>query len=319
MPKNSLERGGVSIGKTIRYDDGDDTVTDLARRLASCIYFDHVHLTFRCMNKRLFTVVGTIFITSHAAHAQLRPLDPFDVRAFSGAKIQADIGGAYYADQRAALAGTEGRLGEIANFHVNLRSGRMIMELGGTVQRLFHDEEVFDGQYADAAPPSPTRNRHDAGDYRVGTVIRLTRENANTLGALRFGTRLPTTDNMTGLDRDATDFYSTLLGVHTSDSFTVAAEAGLGINGTRTTTHEQSDVLLYGVTLSARAQTVTPFAMAVGQEDMHPGGIRGNEDLGEVRIGIRLGSAQPLSIAGVFGYREYSPRWGIQLSGRMTF
>ena len=271
------------------------------------------------MTKRILLVFGTIFITSRSSFAQLRPLDPVDIRAFNGSALQADIGAAYYADQRAALAGTEGRLGEIANFHIHLRSGRMIMEMGGTVQRLFHDEEIFAAPYADAAAPSASRNRHDAGDYRVGTIIRLTAENNPTLAALRFGTRLPTTDNMTGLDRDATDFYSTLLAARHYGEWYAALEAGLGINGTRTTTHEQSDVLLYGFTLLAPPRIVTPFVLAVGQEDMHPGGIRGNEDMGEIRAGASLGRAQSLSIAGVLGYRDYSPSWGLRVSARFTF
>lgn len=272
------------------------------------------------MMRKILSAFCVALVIPRVTAAQLRPLDPTDFQAFEGAAVHADLGVGYFADQHASLAGTQGPLWEIANFHVNIRSGRMLMEMGGTVQRLFHDEKILLPPTGDAAPPSASRNRHDAGDYRVGTVLRLTSPQSRTLATLRFGTRLPTTDNMVGLDRDATDFYTTAGARRVVGKVAFAGEAGLSINGTRKSTYEQSDVLIYALSAMLPGKTITPYVIALGQEDLKDRvAIRGNEDLGELRVGAYAGARRGVNVAAVIGYREYSPSFGVQLSGRLAF
>ena len=259
----------------------------------------------------LAVLTTTAFATT--GNAQLRPLDPVDYDAFDGAPLRATLGGGVYNDQRASLAGTEGRLWEIGNVRLLIRTGRVVFDFGGTVQRLFTGEAVWAAPTGDAVAPAANRRRHDAGDYRAGVIVRLTGEGA-TLASLRFGTRLPTTDNMVGLDRDATDFFATLGAQRRFTTLRVAAEAGLAINGTRRTTHEQSDVLIYAVNTQLNLRTLTPYVVALGQEDFHPSAIRGNEDLGELRIGVKVGTRRWVDAAFVRGYREFSPGTGLQLT-----
>jgi hypothetical protein len=248
-------------------------------------------------------------------HAQLRPLDPIDVHAFDD-PIHVDVGVGVYSQQRASLAGTQGTLWELGNVRVTIRSGRVIMEMAGTVQRLFSDVVVFASPFGDAAAPSPSGHRHDAGDYRVASIFRLTPAHAATLATLRFGTRLPTTDNRVGLDRDATDFFATLGAHRWFGNLALSAEAGVGINGTRKTTYEQSDVLVYSLGGELRLHALSPYIVALGQEDLHNWiAIRGNEDLGELRIGVRAGRKRWLNAAWVHGYHDYSPRDGLQIGG----
>src|SRR5215216_2584880 len=112
------------------------------------------------------------------ASAQLRPLDPVDFTAFQGSWLRTEVGVGVYSDQRASLAGTTGRLWELGNFRVLIRTGRMVVELGGTAQRIFTDEKVYDLPFDDAAAPTPDRSRHDAGDYRVAAIVRLSGDSA---------------------------------------------------------------------------------------------------------------------------------------------
>src|SRR5688572_11707548 len=112
-------------------------------------------------------------------------------------------------DQRASLAGTSGALWEAGLFTLAWRTGRVVLEASGTAQRYFREDEVFTEPYDDVRP-SDDGHRHDSGDYRIGTSVRLTPERSRVTAAVRFGTRLPTTDNETGLDRDALDFFSTV-------------------------------------------------------------------------------------------------------------
>ena len=254
------------------------------------------------------------------AHAQLRPLQPVDSDLwFAADNVRVHLHVGWLNDQRASLAGTEGRLIELGDVGLFVRTGRVVLEFAGTPQRWFQEDSRFALPTGGARPSPGDGHRHDAGDYRVGTSIRLAAVDARVFPVLRFGARLPTTDNLVGLDRDATDFFATLGGVFTSKHFRASGEAGVGINGTRVATFEQSDVLLYSMTLQYEHGIATPIVMALGQEDTKERVIRGNEDLGELRAGIRLGRARWLLVQGVYGYSTFSPGFGIIIGGGTRF
>src|SRR3990170_7453624 len=120
----------------------------------------------------LLPVVGVIItFTPSVLAAQLRPLEPFEWRMFdAGRTVAAEVGAGWLPEQRASLAGTEGTLVEAGNFRAFWRTGRVVLEAGGTVQRLFDEESRF-------APAEPDVDadedgeRRDAGDYRVLTAV----------------------------------------------------------------------------------------------------------------------------------------------------
>ncbi|HSU13887.1 hypothetical protein [Longimicrobium sp.] len=249
------------------------------------------------------------------ARAQLRPLDAFDWRLFDGdGVVMGEVGGGWMRDQRASLAGTEGTLVEAGSFRAFWRTGRVVIEAGGTVQRFFRE----DGRFAPADPevtPDADGRRHDAGDYRIATAVRLTGEGAPVVAVLRFGTRLPTTDNRVGLDRDATDFFATLGGRARRGRVAVQAEAGVGIFGTRDPDFEQDDLLVYALKAEYDGGLVAPAVTVLGQQvgaGHHE--IRGNESLGEVRAGLRIGRREYLRAEIVHGYTGFSPSWGVLVS-----
>jgi hypothetical protein len=251
---------------------------------------------------------------AHPAQAQLRPLDPVAWTVFErDATWEAEVGGSFLHGQRASLAGTQGDLWEAGTFRLAWRTGRVSLEAGGTPQRFFRERERF-------AEPDPLGDvalaeggrRHDSGDYRIQTVVRLTPAARGPLAVLRFGTRLPTTDNMTGLDRDATDFFFTLAGRARGGRLAANAEAGLGIFGTRRPRFEQDDVLLYAAGAGWSAGPLVATAAAVGQKHgSGHGQIRGNEDLGELRVGFRTAGRRWIRVEAVHGYERISPRTGV--------
>jgi len=250
-----------------------------------------------------------------AARAQLRPLDPFEWRMFeAGRTVSAQVGGGWLPDQRASLAGTEGTLVEAGNWRAFWRTGRVVIEAGGTVQRFFDEESRF-------APGEPEvvededGARRDAGDYRILTAVRLTGERAPVAAALRFGARLPTTDNTVGLDRDATDFFATLGGRTARGRLAVQAEAGVGIFGTRQNEFEQDDLLIYALRAEYDAGPIVPMLTVVGQQvGSGHGEIRGNESLGEARLGVRAGGRRWVTAEAVAGYTDFSPGVGVLLA-----
>jgi hypothetical protein len=253
-----------------------------------------------------------LVILTSPAHAQLRPLDPFEWRMLeAGRTWSVEAGGGWLRGQRASLAGTEGDLVEAGNFRAFWRTGRVVLEAGGTVRRLFDEERAFAPPEPDVEPAEDGK-RSDSGDYRVATTVRLTGEGAPVAAVLRFGARLPTTDNETGLDRDATDFFATLGGHLARGRFSVGAEAGVGIFGTRQTEFEQDDLLVYALRAEYDAGPVVPTLTVVGQQvgTAHRE-IRGNESLGEIRIGGRTVGRYFARAEYVAGFRDFSPSGGV--------
>ena len=262
----------------------------------------------RTISTTLFIVVGLMPMTMRA---QLRPLEPPQWRMLDeGGSIAAEIGGARLAGQRASLAGSTGDLWEAGNFVLAWRTGRVIFEAGGTAQRFFHETGTFAAPYRDVEPTADG-DRHDSGDYRISTTVRLTPAGFPAVGVVRFGTRLPTTDNTTGLDRDALDFFATIGGAGKRGVLAFAGEAGRGIHTTREERFEQEDVFLYSLRLEVRNSPFSPSIAVLGQKHgpTHAS-IRGVEDLGEIRAGLRIGRIFWARAEYVKGYEAFSPSSG---------
>jgi hypothetical protein len=266
----------------------------------------------------LFACAIIVSVAARPAEAQLRPLDPLPWRLFeNNASILGEIGVARLHDQRASLAGTVGDLWELGTFALGWKTGRVIIEAAGTAQRIFDERRSFAPPYEDVEPSDDGR-RHDSGDYRVSTAVRLTPDDWRTSGVLRFGTRLPTTDNTTGLERDAVDFFATVGASGKYSSFMLSGEAGLGIHTTREKRFEQDDLFLYSLRAEYRGNLVTPSLSVVGQ--MHGtthSAIRGVENLGELRGGVRIGDRRWLRVELVRGYEAFSPSSGLIVSAGM--
>lgn len=259
-----------------------------------------------------FAVAIGIPVVSATATAQLRPLEPIQWRVYQRNSTAAvELGIARFSEQRASLAGTSGDLWELGNFMLAWRTGRVVLEAAGTAQRRFREHERFAPPYPDV-DPSDDGHRDDSGDYRISTSIRLTPDHWQTTGVVRFGTRLPTTDNTTGLDRDALDFFATVGAGRSVSAFAFTGEAGLGIHTSREEAFEQDDLLLYAMRAEYTRFSLIPSLAALGQ--MHGSthrAIRGLENLGELRAGLRAGSKRWIRVEIVKGYETFSPSVGV--------
>ncbi len=273
-----------------------------------------------CERVRVMSVPSVLLLLCGAPlSGQLRPLEPLNWAAFTAAHgIQASARLGFLPDQRASLAGTSGDLLELGELQLSVRAGAVVLEFAGTPQRFFEDQQRFAAPTGGAIDDADGK-RHDSGDYRVATAIRLTSLTSPAIAVLRFGTRLPTTDNLVGLDRDQIDFFALVGTRYLRRSLSVAFEAGLGIHGTRIAAYEQSDVLLYTISFALHRSSVKPFLTLLGQEDLKERTIRGNEDLGEARLGLRIGQRRWLEAALLRGYRAFSPGTGFLIGGGYAF
>ena len=259
----------------------------------------------------LVLAVGLLAALPRASGAQLRPLEPVDWTVVGGSPWTFQVGGGVYEGQRASLAGTEGRLWEVGAFQGAWSFGRVALQVSGTAFRVFRDEAVFAAPLGGARAPDG-RRRQDTGDYRVSTLIHLTPGEGSLDAVLRFGARLPTTDNRVGLERDRTDFFSTLAGRYRRGPVVLTAEAGIGILGTRNSRIEQVDPLLYALSAAYRTGAVTSLFEVVGQHDTRrASALRGTEDLSELRLGVRTHGSRWLQLTFVRGLTVFSPDYGL--------
>jgi hypothetical protein len=256
-------------------------------------------------------------LAARSASGQLRPTEPPAWSIFDrGRTLEVEAGAGLLPEQRISLAGMEGRLVEVGNVRAAWRSGRIAVQAEGTTLRLFHDQRSFappyEGTRADLGP-----DRHDSGDWAISTLVRLTPDRPAGFATLRFGARLPNSDNVVGIDRDRTDFFALVGGQLRGAGWRAAGEAGLGINGSHRETLEQADVLVYDLTLERPEGLVAPFATWLGQRNDHPG-FRGNESLSELRLGARVGHRYWLRLAWVHGFAEFSPGDGVLVSAGVS-
>jgi len=259
------------------------------------------------------TITCMLVIDPRSLAGQLRPIDPigWDVLDPAHSWI-VDVGVGVMQNQLASLAGTRGDLVELGNFRVAWRSGRIGVEIAGTLLRRFRDGAVFADPVLGANPPDG-ETRHDAGDVRAATTIRLNGASP-VLMALRFGTRLPTTSEEVGLDRDRTDFFATFGARYRSGPFSIGGESGVAINGTRVDGVDQLDVWTYSLGIDYRFGPVTAGGAIVGHNDMHRRVIRGNEDLNELRLGLGAGDRVRFAATFVQGLADFSPDRGLLVS-----
>jgi len=253
------------------------------------------------------------------AGAQIRPLDPLDPGVGRCDRcIEVEAGAAVYGGQRVSLVGAEGRLLELGLVRLVWRLDRVSFEAAGTAWRRFDTRRRFADPLSaveDASAPV----RSDVGDFRIATIVTV----VETRGAsvlLRFGTRLPTTDDGVGLERDRTDFFATVGGRLARGSFAATIESGLGIQGTLESQYDQVDVWLYSAAVEYQWRALTPEIALVSQTDGLSGpAVRGNESLSEVQAGVRIGRRRWARLTLVRGLAPYSPRMGAAVTLGVSF
>jgi hypothetical protein len=257
---------------------------------------------------------GLILLPASPTEAQLRPYEPIDWSLVDGAaNISLSAGFTLLDGQRAALAGTSGRLVEFGDFQLFLRNGRILLEAAGRLYRRLDEDEIF-GPPHSRVDARPLGTRRDVGDFIVSTTVLLTPPDLPATAMLRFGTRLPTTDDRVGLERDRTDFFALLGGRIDQRRLRYTAEAGIGIHGTHNLEFEQADVLVYLLGLTLDAPFVRPSLLFLGQHNGLAGWrLRGNEDLAELRLRLRAGTDRWFQLDVVRGVTSYSPALGARL------
>lgn len=247
-----------------------------------------------------------VLLTAAPAAAQLRPLAPADWHA-DGHSVACGAG--YYRDIGVGILGARGALRSLGDCAAVLDLGGARVRLYGEAWRTFETDTVL------ADPPNSVRDlgpvRSDWGELVLETQLPVRFRGTPWRAGLRFGVRLPVSNDHIGLERDKTDLHIMAMGGFASGRWTGHAEAGVGIHGTRVNWREQQDVLSYSVGAGYRVSDGVAFHVgAVGHVNDRT--ERGNENQGEVRAALRWGRTYWTRLEVVAGYTEFSPRWGVR-------
>ncbi len=224
------------------------------------------------------------------ASAQQRPLITEDPETVGAGRLLVEAGLDYGRDVFFPLSGLEGNLLSVPTlgFSIGLSSIAEIQFDGGLYRRL-----TITGQ-----EPAPFTNILDldgdrttaVDDLVIGTKLRLASETAGRPAiGVRFATRLPNASNESGLGRDTTDFYASMLMAKTIQSIRIVGNGGLAILGDPTTPARQDDLLTFGLSVArALTQSTEVVAEYNGRLNFASGDPTvGAENMGVGRAGIR--------------------------------
>jgi len=243
----------------------------------------------------------------------MRPLGPVFWEGFDLPRGEASGGVAIYSDQPATRAGVKGRLVEWGDLHATVRVGKVLFEAEGSVRRVLTEQVPF-GRAEPDVQRAVAGRRSDTGDFRFLTTVMITDPPGSTDIAFRFGARLPTTDEVVGLERDQTDLFFTFAARWRGESFTAFAESGLGIFGTAQSAPDQTDPILYMLGVSVPRTHINTQVEWVGHYDPRaPGPPPGNDHLSELRVRLRTQGTLWVEAMGLTGLAEHSPGYGLVL------
>lgn len=241
------------------------------------------------IRKQLATVIVALATTAATASAQQRPLITEDPETVGAGRLLVEAGLDYARDVAFPLSGLEGNLLSVPTigFSIGVSSIAEIQFDGGLHRRL----TILDQQRAPfTAVLDLDGDRTTAvDDLIVATKLRLAGETAGRPSfGVRFATRLPNASNESGLGRDTTDFFASLLMAKTVQSVRIVANGGLAILGDPITPARQDDLLTFGVSV---ARAVTQSAELVGEFNGRLNLAAGDPTLGAESNGVgRVGA-----------------------------
>ena len=253
------------------------------------------------------------------AGAQMRPLDPVEWAPFHQDGGLVTVGGSVLFGQRAALLGSEGRLVEYGELVIAMRVDRVVIHVGGAPIRTF-DQQTRYREPAEGVRPGDD-SRSDAGTVWASTTVALGVDEGSDPSAARwaarFGVRLPTTDDVQGLERDETDFFVSLARRQDLGEWELSTELGASIFGVHGDRHAQTDPYQYQLALRRAVgaeSAVRPYAELTGHVDTRTHGAPlGNDHLSELRLGAEIGARRFLNVAAIVGLATHSPDFGIRV------
>lgn len=173
--------------------------------------------------------------------------------------MQISLGVEARSDWQAPLSGLQGRLLRLGVMRVDFgASSNIVIQIRGAIRQQLEIDETSSQPKA-GFPTGGTTS--DAGDFSVGTIVRIAQNAAQTTAfGMRAETRLPNSTQKKGIGTNTTDVFLAAMLSQKFEKFLLFGEVGMGILTAPVETDEQNDVLTYGLGVSYRAGSRLQFA-----------------------------------------------------------
>jgi hypothetical protein len=210
------------------------------------------------------------------------------------------------------LSGDLARLGQITVAY-SFAPGAVLHAEGDVLRVL--DVEARGPSRVPLGPDVDDGVTRDAGDVRVGTLVRLLGGARGLSGGLHLEMKLPSSDERKGIGTNTTDVAGSVFGSWARGPVRLTGEAGVAILEAPTEAFVQNDVVVYaaealvrppdvpvGASLSVRGRASTRDLVPAGTEDRGRARLRGEVRLGGWRLDAGVSA----------GYAGTSPDWGLE-------
>lgn len=254
--------------------------------------------------------------------AQERPLRIEDPDPLPAGTVVVEVGADFEKGRTFPLSGLAGDLVRVPYLGISVSLGGVAeFQVDSGFDVLYVDDRDSDAPLADVLDFTGDAST-DIEDPVVATKIRLQRQTRLWPAvALRVATKLPAASNESGLGKDATDWFLSLLAAKDFGRTRLVGNFGLAVLAIPLQGDRQNDLLTAGAALVHRASPrLDLVAEVVGRFDAKGEPLPGTEDLGQARLGLRWRAARLRLDAGLLaGLTRYDPDWGATLGLTYAF
>lgn len=250
-----------------------------------------------------------------AAAGQLRRAPAIPYAPDAAGRLLIGVGAGYAAEAEFPLSGLTGDLARLGALSIRYSPapGTTLYVEGDAVRVL--SIEARRAPTVELHPDVDDGTTHDAGDVRLGTLVRLAGAPRGLSGGLHLEVTLPSSDERKGIGTNTTDVAGSVFGSWARGPWRLTGDLGVAVLEAPVDGFVQNDVVVYAAELLYRP-TATPASLsvaAVGRASTRGRVPLGTEDLGEARLGGEL-IAGPwrLDADVAVGYTEVSPEWSLE-------
>jgi hypothetical protein len=204
-----------------------------------------------CRSRVFLVSVLLISTMTGRAAAQQRPLLTEDPETIGAGRVLIEGGVDYFRGHFFPISGLTGDLTRlpILGVSVGLSSIADLQVDGGPYNRLRITDRAEAPMSDLVTAPGDTTTGVE--DLMIGMKIRMVSESESTPGiGLRFATRLPNSSLESGIGRDTTDFFASLLLGKTVQSVRIVGNAGVALLSDPTRSGSQNDVFIFGFSVA---------------------------------------------------------------------
>lgn len=234
---------------------------------------------------------GLCLLVTSRAQAQQRPLVTEDPQTVGAGQVLIETGVDWMQGVTFPISGLRGDLVSGPTIGLSVGVGPIAeIQIDGSPYRQLRITERREAPLSALLSLNGTTTSA-VDDFIIATKLRLLNEGRGRPAiGLRFATRLPNASNESGLGRDTTDFFASILLGKSVARVRWVANAGVAIVGDPVVAARQEDLLTFGMSLAGRLgrgfELVSEYNGRMNLAASSP--VPGTENRGVARAGLRF-------------------------------